>query len=63
MQTPHFELMENDQIYDDCHLLISKTNENIVEDSVFYRLIKLTHSDQYQYFYVISTNSYIPSLV
>mgnify|MGYP000067161132 FL=1 len=53
----------NDQIYDDCHLLISKTNENIVQDSVFYRLIKLTHSDQYQYFYVISTNSYIPSLV
>lgn len=56
----YLQPITNNQKYDDCHLLISKTKENIVDDPIFYRLIKLTHSDQYKYLYLIPTNSYIP---
>lgn len=50
---------KNDKRLDENHILIQRTGD-IVEDPVFYNMVRITNSDKYNYMYVSHTNSYIP---
>lgn len=54
-------IAENQQ-FNEHNLLITRTEDFLVKDPIFYRLIQNTQSDKLKYYYLIVTNSYIPIL-